>query len=614
MPEFRPDRFEGDGVSAGISLRGLSTVVPPTILPQPGVRDVFAAQPGLNRLAQRIVTTSFDMSGIEHPVHRARGADLRRARGRAGVLRPADRRAAAPGTKARNEIYTEQATKLYVEAARAAIDATPGVEASDITHVVTVSCTGFYAPGPDYMLVRDLGLAPAVQRYHLGFMGCYAAIPALRTAKQFCEADPDAVVLVVSVELCTLHLRSSNDPDTIVASSLFADGAARGHRHGAPARAGRAPVRPRPLRDAHHARRRGRHGVEDRRPRLRDGALATRSRRSSTTTSRARSSRCSHPMPSSPTRWRRMPRATHRALGDPPGRPQHPRQGRVAARAHRGAARAGARDPARLRQHVERDGAVRAAQHPRARMPPPSGDRVCAMAFGPGLTVESALMTRTGLSGGAAHGSRRTPCDRGRPAARDRSRHRRAHGRPGRRPCDAATAPTPASALVNRVVVGLARACTGTGCGHCLSVTRPHTRCSTSARAGPTCRAPCCAGRARDGLRLEITAIDPDERAAAWAAALPPVAGLAFRRALERRAGRRGRAVRRRALEPRAAPPRRAPSSARSSPTPSGSSPGGVAVHGDIARSPLAYVGFCAGHAAVRAQPPRADRSSAPTD
>ena len=70
--------------------------------------------------------------------------------------------------------------------------------------------------------------APAVQRYHLGFMGCYAAMPALRTAKQFCEADAAAVVLVVSAELCTLHLRTSNDPDTIVASSLFADGAAAG--------------------------------------------------------------------------------------------------------------------------------------------------------------------------------------------------------------------------------------------------------------------------------------------------------------------------------------------------------------------------------------------------
>jgi predicted naringenin-chalcone synthase len=215
-------------MSAGVHLRGLSTVVPPTLLPQPAVRDVFAAQPGLNRLAQRIITTSFDVSGIERRytvleelTFDQRGDDPVFFDRTTGDL-------LMPGTKARNEIYAVEATKLYLEAAREAIAAAPGIEASDITHVVTVSCTGFYAPGPDYMLVRELGLGPAVQRYHLGFMGCYASIPALRNAAQLCAADPDAVVLVVSVELCTLHLRSSNDPDTIVASSLFADGAGAG--------------------------------------------------------------------------------------------------------------------------------------------------------------------------------------------------------------------------------------------------------------------------------------------------------------------------------------------------------------------------------------------------
>lgn len=211
-----------------VTLRAVSTAVPPTTLVQSEVRDVFAAQPGLNRLAQRIVATSFNVSGIE-----TRYTVLDELSWDAHPEVPvffdiASGELLMPGTKARNEVYAAEATKLYVEAGRAALDAAPGIEASDVTHVLTVSCTGFYAPGPDFMLVRDLGLGPAVQRYHLGFMGCYAAMPALRTAKQFCEADPNAVVLVVSVELCTLHLRSSNDPDTIVASSLFADGAAAG--------------------------------------------------------------------------------------------------------------------------------------------------------------------------------------------------------------------------------------------------------------------------------------------------------------------------------------------------------------------------------------------------
>jgi predicted naringenin-chalcone synthase len=211
-----------------VTLRSLQTAVPPTVLIQDQVRDVFAAQPGLTRLAQRIVATSFNVSGIDtrHTVIAELTLDATGTEPK--FFDPVEQRLLVPSTRVRNELYIIEATKLFVEAGRKALDACPGISAADITHVVTVSCTGFYAPGPDYMLVRELGLSPTTQRYHLGFMGCYAAMPALRTAKQFVEADPNAVVLVVSAELCSLHLRTSNDLDTIVASSLFSDGAAAG--------------------------------------------------------------------------------------------------------------------------------------------------------------------------------------------------------------------------------------------------------------------------------------------------------------------------------------------------------------------------------------------------
>ena len=209
-----------------VILRSLETAVPPTIMVQPQVRDVFAAQPGLTRLGQRLVGAAFDSSGIDtrHTVLEELTLD-------GPVEDPLffdqkELRILSPSTKTRNEIYAEQGTTLFVEAARKALDAASGIEAADITHVVTVSCTGFFAPGPDYKVVRALDLPPSVQRYHLGFMGCYAAFPALRSAKAFCDADPDAVVLVISAELCSLHVRTSNNPDTIVGSSLFADGAA----------------------------------------------------------------------------------------------------------------------------------------------------------------------------------------------------------------------------------------------------------------------------------------------------------------------------------------------------------------------------------------------------
>lgn len=209
-------------------LRSLQTIVPDTVLRQEEVRDVFAAQPELGRLAKRIVATSFNGSGIDT---RYTVLDELSLDSDAESPEFFDRKTGmllSPGTKTRNEVYVREAWKLYVDAARMTLDADPDIVPSDVTHVITVSCTGFYAPGPDYEIVRALGLADSVQRYHLGFMGCYASIPALRAANQFCAADPDAVVLVVSVELCTLHLRSSEDPDMIVATSLFADGAAAG--------------------------------------------------------------------------------------------------------------------------------------------------------------------------------------------------------------------------------------------------------------------------------------------------------------------------------------------------------------------------------------------------
>jgi predicted naringenin-chalcone synthase len=211
-----------------VYVRALETAVPPTLLIQHEARDVFAAQPGLTRLGSRLVSTCFDSAAIDTRYTAVRELTLDSAAEDPQFFDPQTGLLRSPSTKARNNLFAEEATKLFIEAADAAVSKCDGIDPPDVTHLITVSCTGFFNPGPDYKIVRALGLNPAVQRYHLGFMGCYAAIPALRLAAQLCEADASAVVLVVSVELCTLHLRSSNDPDTIVASSLFADGAAAG--------------------------------------------------------------------------------------------------------------------------------------------------------------------------------------------------------------------------------------------------------------------------------------------------------------------------------------------------------------------------------------------------
>lgn len=162
----------------------------------------------------------------------------------AGLFPPeANGRIGNPGTRARNDVFMRESRKLGVKVAGRALAACPEIRKEEITHVVTASCTGFGNPGLDYHLVTDLGLNPSAQRYHLGFMGCYAAFPALSLAQQFCAADPRAVVLVLCLELCSLHLQVNGAADSVLANALFADGAACAVVHARPELAGRSAYR-----------------------------------------------------------------------------------------------------------------------------------------------------------------------------------------------------------------------------------------------------------------------------------------------------------------------------------------------------------------------------------
>ena len=130
-----------------------------------------------------------------------------------------------PTTLQRMERYEAEAPPLVVTAAMRAI-ADAGVDPGTISHSVTVSCTGFHAPGIDAALVKELGLPATVERTHVGFMGCHGALNGLRVARSFLDADPRARVLVSAVELCTLHFFYGWDSQKMVANALFADGAA----------------------------------------------------------------------------------------------------------------------------------------------------------------------------------------------------------------------------------------------------------------------------------------------------------------------------------------------------------------------------------------------------
>lgn len=129
-----------------------------------------------------------------------------------------------PTTRNRMEMYEANAHLLAGTAARDALDGS-GIAAKDITHLVTVSCTGFMAPGVDIRLIKDLGLPATVRRAHVGFMGCQGAINGLRVADGFAAAQSDARVLLCAVELCSLHYKYGWETEDTLSNALFADGA-----------------------------------------------------------------------------------------------------------------------------------------------------------------------------------------------------------------------------------------------------------------------------------------------------------------------------------------------------------------------------------------------------
>ncbi len=128
-----------------------------------------------------------------------------------------------PNVNSRLAIYDKESIKLCVEAARVCLDKS-GLAYNEITHLIVVSCTGMRAPGNDISLIEQLGLNSHVERTAINFMGCYGSFNALKVANHIVGHQPEAKVLIVSVELCTLHLQNLSDTDNLLANSLFSDG------------------------------------------------------------------------------------------------------------------------------------------------------------------------------------------------------------------------------------------------------------------------------------------------------------------------------------------------------------------------------------------------------
>jgi predicted naringenin-chalcone synthase len=211
------------------AILGMGTALPPTRL----------SKSDAERVARAMCCSTPEHAELVAALYRQAGIDSRHILFDEAVVRdvldgtkhtnspflPAGADNPGPPTSVRMKTYEEHALPLAIRAAEAAI-AEAGIDPESITHVVTVSCTGFAAPGVDVGLIQRLGLRPTTERTHVGFMGCHGALNGLRVARAYADGDPTARVLLCAVELCSLHYHYGWNPKRMVANALFADGAA----------------------------------------------------------------------------------------------------------------------------------------------------------------------------------------------------------------------------------------------------------------------------------------------------------------------------------------------------------------------------------------------------
>jgi predicted naringenin-chalcone synthase len=169
--------------------------------------------------ARRLFGRMAERAQIEHRYSFVEPDPSPRALDRVGLFRPG----AFPDTAARMKLYEAHAPGLAEEA----VSALGLPEARhEITHLIVTTCTGFYAPGLDLQVIERFGLSAGVERTVVGFMGCQAALPALKLAAHVVRSRPEARVLVLNLELCTIHLQETSDLQSVLSFLIFADGCA----------------------------------------------------------------------------------------------------------------------------------------------------------------------------------------------------------------------------------------------------------------------------------------------------------------------------------------------------------------------------------------------------
>lgn len=213
-------KYYSDEISPAIT--GIGKAVPKYRQNQWKIYDLITKRFGLHRAQERILKTVYREAGVEY---------------RHSVLEdfvkvdedlsffPNRSSEKFPSTETRMKVYKENALGLALEAVEDCFSTLKGFKKEEITHLITVSCTGMSAPGLDIKLVERLGLLKSTQRTTINFMGCYGLFNGMKVAHAICKGDRDAKVLVVSVEICTIHFQKNFSLDNLISSTIFSDGA-----------------------------------------------------------------------------------------------------------------------------------------------------------------------------------------------------------------------------------------------------------------------------------------------------------------------------------------------------------------------------------------------------
>ncbi len=204
---------------------GLHITALGTALPDYGISQDKAcaiAQKGLTEKQSRLLATIYRKTSIK----RRHTVLLDGENGATPFYEVSDTSfSAGPGTRQRMDRYAAEAVPLAIRASQAALSNARCGPAS-VTHLITVSCTGFFSPGVDSEIIETLQLSRSVSRVNIGFMGCHAALNALQVALAIANAQADATVLLCATELCSLHFQQGWNTDNVLPNALFADGSA----------------------------------------------------------------------------------------------------------------------------------------------------------------------------------------------------------------------------------------------------------------------------------------------------------------------------------------------------------------------------------------------------